>query len=178
MQNAVDILERLIAFPSVSSQSNLTLIQWIRDYLADLGVQSTLVPAPDGQPKANLWASIGPDRPGGIVLSGHTDVVPVEGQPWSGDPFTLSRRDGKLFGRGTCDMKGFIALCLALVPEMLARPLKTPIHFAFSYDEELGCLGGAPGVGLSCRKRLKEPIPCTDDGIGCVKPQERTFEPK
>jgi len=156
MQNAIDILERLISFPSVSSRSNLTLIQWIRDYLGDLGVRATLVPAPDGQAKANLWASIGPDRPGGIVLSGHTDVVPVEDQPWTSDPFELSRRDGKLYGRGTSDMKGFIALCLALVPEMLARPLKTPIHFAFSYDEELGCLG-APHLIAEIGRRFPKP---------------------
>jgi acetylornithine deacetylase len=156
MQRAFDILERLIAFPSVSSQSNLTLIQWIRDYLAELGVVATLVPAPDGQPKANLWATIGPDRPGGIVLSGHTDVVPVEDQPWSSDPFTLIRRDGKFYGRGTSDMKGFIALTLALVPEMLARPLKTPIHLAFSYDEELGCLG-APHLIAELGRRFPKP---------------------
>ncbi|HWA50946.1 MAG TPA: acetylornithine deacetylase [Dongiaceae bacterium] len=156
MQKAYDILERLIAFPSVSSQSNLALIQWIRDYLAELGVAAHLIQAPDGQPKANLWASIGPDRPGGIVLSGHTDVVPVEEQPWSSDPFTMIRRDGKFYGRGTSDMKGFIALCLALVPEILARPLKTPIHFAFSYDEELGCLG-APHLIAELGRRFSKP---------------------
>jgi acetylornithine deacetylase len=156
MQHAFGILERLVAFPSVSSQSNLALIQWIRDYLGDLGVAATLVPAPDGQPKANLWASIGPDRPGGIVLSGHTDVVPVEGQPWSSDPFTLIRRDGRFYGRGTSDMKGFIALALALVPEMLARPLKTPVHLAFSYDEELGCLG-APHLIAELGRRFPKP---------------------
>jgi acetylornithine deacetylase len=156
MQKAFDILERLIAFPSVSSQSNLTLIQWIRDYLAELGVTAHLVQAPDGQPKANLWASIGPDAPGGLVLSGHTDVVPVEGQPWSSDPFTLTRRDGRLYGRGTSDMKTFIALCLALVPEMRVRPLKVPIHFAFSYDEEVGCLG-APHLIAELGKRFPKP---------------------
>jgi acetylornithine deacetylase len=156
MANAIDILERLISFPSVSARSNLDLIQWIRDELARHGVKSDLVPAPDGQPKANLWASIGPDAPGGLVLSGHTDVVPVEGQPWSSDPFTLSQRDGRLYGRGTSDMKGFIALCLALVPEMLARPLKVPIHFAFSYDEEIGCLG-APHLIAELGKRFPKP---------------------
>lgn len=156
MSDAIDILERLISFPSVSARSNLDLIQWIRDHLAGHGVRSDLVPAPDGQPKANLWASIGPDAPGGLVLSGHTDVVPVEGQPWSSDPFTLTQRDGKLFGRGTADMKGFIALCLALVPEMLARPLKVPIHFAFSYDEEIGCLG-APHLIGELGRRFRKP---------------------
>ncbi|HNB26914.1 MAG TPA: acetylornithine deacetylase [Alphaproteobacteria bacterium] len=156
MDQAIAILERLIGFPTVSAQSNLAAIQWIRDYLADLGIASHLVPAPDGQPKANLWATIGPDRPGGIVLSGHTDVVPVEGQPWTSAPFELHRRDGKLYGRGTCDMKGFIALALALVPEMLERPLKTPIHLAFSYDEELGCLG-APSMIAELGRRFPKP---------------------
>jgi acetylornithine deacetylase len=156
MSNAIEILERLVGFPSVSARSNLDLIQWIRGELARHGVKSDLVPAPDGQPKANLWASIGPDAPGSLVLSGHTDVVPVEGQPWSSDPFTLSQRDGRLYGRGTSDMKGFIALCLALVPEMLARPLKVPIHFAFSYDEEIGCLG-APHLIAELGKRFAKP---------------------
>ena len=156
MLNAIDILERLISFPSVSARSNLDLIQWIRDELARHGIKSDLVPAPDGQPKANLWASIGPDAPGGLVLSGHTDVVPVEGQPWSSDPFILTQRDGRLYGRGTSDMKSFIALCLALVPEMLARPLKVPIHFAFSYDEEVGCLG-APHLIAELGKRFPKP---------------------
>jgi acetylornithine deacetylase len=156
MQGAIDILERLVSFASVSARSNLDLIQWVRDYLAGHGIPSDLVPAPDGQPKANLWASIGPAAPGGLVLSGHTDVVPVEGQPWTSDPFTLTQRDGKLFGRGTSDMKSFIALCLALAPEMLARPLKVPIHFAFSYDEEVGCLG-APHLIAELGRRFPKP---------------------
>jgi acetylornithine deacetylase len=156
MAGAIDILERLVGFPSVSARSNLDLIHWIRDHLARQGVASALVPAPDGQPKANLWATIGPDAPGGLVLSGHTDVVPVEGQPWTGDPFVLAQRGGRLYGRGTADMKGFIALCLALVPEMLARPLKVPIHFAFSYDEEVGCLG-APHLIAELGRRFRKP---------------------
>src|SRR5574338_114581 len=127
MDQAIAVLERLIAFPTVSSQSYLAAIQCLRDYLADLGGAAHLVPAPDGQPKANLWATIGPDRPGGIVLSGHTDVVPVEGQPWTSDPFELHRRDGRLYDRDNCDMKGFIALAQVLVPEMLEQPLMTPI---------------------------------------------------
>jgi acetylornithine deacetylase len=156
MIGAIEVLERLVGFASVSARSNLDLIQWIRDYLAGHGIASNLVPAPDGQPKANLWASIGPAAPGGLVLSGHTDVVPVEGQPWTSDPFTLTQRDGRLYGRGTSDMKGFIALCLALVPEMLARPLKVPIHFAFSYDEEVGCLG-APHLIAELGRRFPKP---------------------
>jgi acetylornithine deacetylase len=150
------VLEKLIAFDTVSARSNLALIRWIGDYLAELGVAVDIVPAPDGQPKANLWATIGPKRDGGIVLSGHTDVVPVDGQPWSSDPFVLRDAGARLYGRGTCDMKGFIALCLALVPEMLAKPLKTPLHFAFSYDEEVGCLG-APHLLAAIGTKLPKP---------------------
>ncbi len=155
MADTADILARLIAFDSVSARSNLGVIHWIRDYLAGLGVAAVVVPAADGQPKANLWASIGPDRDGGIVLSGHSDVVPVEGQPWSSDPFTLRDGGDRYFGRGTADMKGFIALALALVPEMLRARLATPIHLAISYDEELGCLGAPTllaGIGRQFRK--------------------------
>ncbi|WP_395014813.1 acetylornithine deacetylase [Dongia sp.] len=153
---AEEILAKLIAFDSVSSRSNLSVIDWIADYLSGQGIQAEIVKAPDGQPKANLWASIGPDRDGGIVLSGHTDVVPVEGQPWSSDPFVLRDGGDRWFGRGTSDMKGFIALCLALVPEMKRRALKTPLHFAFSYDEEIGCLG-APNLIAEIGKRFKKP---------------------
>lgn len=150
------ILERLIAFDTVSARSNLSLINWIGDYLKEHGVAVEIVPAPDGQPKANLWATIGPKRDGGIVLSGHTDVVPVEGQPWTSDPFKLVETDQRFVGRGTSDMKGFIALCLALVPEMAGKPLKTPLHFAFSYDEELGCLG-APHLLKAIGQNLPKP---------------------
>ena len=151
-----EILARLVSFDSVSSRSNLSVIRWIGDYLAELGIPVEILAAPDGQPKANLWATIGPDRDGGIVLSGHTDVVPVEGQPWSSDPFTLRDGGDRWFGRGTSDMKGFIALCLALVPEMQKRDLKTPLHFAFSYDEEVGCLG-APNMIAEIGRKFKKP---------------------
>jgi acetylornithine deacetylase len=151
-----EILAKLIAFDSVSSRSNLSVIDWIAEYLSGHGIKAEIVKAPDGQPKANLWASIGPDRDGGIVLSGHTDVVPVEGQPWSSDPFTLKDGGDRWFGRGTSDMKGFIALCLALVPEMRRRALQTPLHFAFSYDEEIGCLG-APNLIAKIGKRFRQP---------------------
>jgi acetylornithine deacetylase len=154
--SSTEILARLISFDTVSSRSNLALIRWIGDYLAEFGVAVEIVAAPDGEPKANLWASTGPDRDGGIVLSGHTDVVPVEGQPWSADPFTLRDGGDRWFGRGTSDMKGFIALCLALVPEMLRRDLKTPLHFAFSYDEEMGCLG-APNLIAQIGRRFRKP---------------------
>ena len=135
-----EMLERLVAFPSVSSESNLPIIEFIEGYLAEHGVKSWRVYDETGL-KSNLYAQIGPDVEGGAVLSGHTDVVPVIGQAWDTDPFALTEIDGKLFGRGSCDMKGFIATGLALVPEMVAADLKYPIQFALSYDEEVGCIG-------------------------------------
>ncbi|MCF6305969.1 MAG: acetylornithine deacetylase [Rhodobacteraceae bacterium] len=137
---AFEMMEKLIAFPTVSSESNLELIDFVEDYLAGHGVESHRVYDPTGQ-KANLYALIGPNVEGGVVLSGHTDVVPVAGQEWDTDPFVVSERDGKYFGRGTCDMKGFDAICLSLVPEMLAANMKRPIQIALSYDEEVGCVG-------------------------------------
>lgn len=139
-----EMIQRLIAFDTVSRNSNLQLIHYVRDYLAGLGVQSTLVESPDGN-KANLFATVGPQVEGGVVLSGHTDVVPVDGQPWDTDPFTVVEKEGRLYGRGTCDMKAFSAVALAMVPDMLAAGLKRPIHFALSYDEEVGCFG-APAM--------------------------------
>jgi len=140
--NTHEMIHRLVAFETISRQSNLALIEFVQDYLHGHGVASRLVPSDDGQ-RANLYASIGPPLAGGVVLSGHTDVVPVAGQPWHSDPFQVSERDGRLYGRGTSDMKSFIAIALALVPEM--RNLKQPIHLALSYDEEVGCLG-APAI--------------------------------
>ena len=150
-----EMLETLVGFPTVSRDSNLPLIEFVRDYLARHGVDSHLVENADGS-KANLWATIGPDVAGGVVLSGHTDVVPVDGQAWSSDPFTLTERDGRLYGRGTADMKAFQAIALALVPEMLAADLKRPIHLALSYDEEVGCLG-APDMIRDIRARAPAP---------------------
>lgn len=134
------LLARLIGFATVSRDSNLALIGFIRDYLAALGVESELFHNPEGT-KANLFATIGPKNVGGVLLSGHTDVVPVDGQAWTVEPFALSERDGRLYGRGTADMKGFIASVLAAVPAFLAQPLRMPVHLALSYDEEVGCLG-------------------------------------
>lgn len=136
----MEMIERLVGFPTVSSDSNLNLIEFVRDYLAGHGIESRLT-YDDDKRKANLFATIGPDRAGGVVLSGHTDVVPVAGQPWESDPFTLSRRGDKLYGRGTSDMKSFIAIALAAVPTFLKAGLRRPIHLALSYDEELGCFG-------------------------------------
>ena len=139
-------IERLIAFPTVSRDSNLALIECVREYLDDFGIASRLVYDESGG-KANLYATLGPqDRPG-IMLSGHTDVVPVDGQEWTSDPFKLVERDGRLYGRGASDMKSFIAIVLAAVPTFLERPLKTPLHLAFSYDEEVGCTGVRPMIG-------------------------------
>lgn len=143
--DAIAILTRLVAFDTTSRDSNLALIEHVDGLLADLGVASTRVPNHDGT-KANLFATLGPAIAGGIVLSGHTDVVPVDGQPWTSDPWMLTERDGRLYGRGTCDMKGFLALALAAAP-VFAEPgrLQRPIHLALSYDEEVGCLG-APAM--------------------------------
>jgi acetylornithine deacetylase len=140
MTTTITYLERLAAFPTISRDSNLDLIAFVAESLKALGVSSTLVHNEDGR-KANLWATIGPDDRPGIALSGHTDVVPVEGQAWTSDPFVLTRRDGNLYARGSADMKGFIASCLAMAHEAVKRKLNTPIHFAFSYDEEIGCIG-------------------------------------
>lgn len=136
----VDLIRKLVSFDTTSRESNIELIEFVADYLKGHGVDSKII-YDAGREKANLYASIGPTDATGIVLSGHTDVVPVDGQAWSSDPFTVTEKDGKLFGRGTADMKSFIAVALALVPEILARPLEVPIHFALSYDEEVGCLG-------------------------------------
>jgi acetylornithine deacetylase len=140
MPASLALIRRLVAFDTTSRNSNLMLIDDVRDYLSALGIASQLIEDESGK-KANLFATIGPaDRPG-IVLSGHTDVVPVDGQEWSSDPFAVIERDGRLYGRGTCDMKSFIAIVLALAPEFVRAPLAAPIHLAFSYDEEVGCLG-------------------------------------
>ena len=142
---AVEMLAALVAFDTTSRNSNLELIAFVEDYLDQHQVPHYRVDYEGGR-KANLYATIGPDVAGGIVFSGHTDVVPVDGQDWASDPFTLTERDGKLYGRGTCDMKGFIALALALLPRFKQMKLKTPIHFAFSCDEEVGCRGVRPLV--------------------------------
>ncbi len=157
-ERAIGLLERLIAFDTTSSLSNLDLIGWIEGYLADHGVASRLIASDDGA-KANLLATVGPASEGGVVLSGHTDVVPVAGQAWTSDPFVLTRREDKLYGRGTSDMKGFIALALAAVPDLLAAPLKRPVHLAFSYDEEIGCLG-APRMIEEIARELPAPALC------------------
>ncbi len=136
----IPMIRRLVGYDTVSARSNLALIEDVREYLGRHGVAARLVHNGD-RTKANLYATIGPDVPGGVVLSGHTDVVPVEGQKWSSDPFVLAERDGQLYGRGAVDMKSFIAVALALVPAFKERRLKRPIHLFLSYDEEVGCFG-------------------------------------
>ncbi len=142
---ARDLMDRLVGFPTVSRDSNLDLIDFVEDYLSGFGVASTRVPNEDGT-KAALYAHIGPEVDGGVVLSGHTDVVPVDGQAWDTDPFTVTERQGKLYGRGTCDMKGFDALALSAVPLALERGIKRPLQIALSYDEEVGCVGAPPMI--------------------------------
>ena len=140
LARTVEILEKLIAFPTISPDSNLEMIAFMADHLGQLGARVNTFTSPCGT-KANLFATLGPEGDGGIVLSGHSDVVPVAEQDWTSDPFTLAQRDGLLFGRGTCDMKGFIAATLAMAEDYAALDLTRPVHFAFTHDEETGCIG-------------------------------------
>jgi acetylornithine deacetylase len=153
-KSARTILEELVSFPVFGGESNLSIINHIADYLKSYGVTYHMVPNEEGT-KASLHCRIGPAVDGGIILSGHTDVVPVEGQPWDTDPFVLTEKEGKLYARGSCDMKGFIACVLANVPKMLEADLKKPIYFAFSYDEEIGCLA-APDLVKDINKTYSE----------------------
>lgn len=146
-----DILSQLVSFDTTSRDSNLPLIEWVEGFLTPLGAELVRVPSADGK-KSNLWARFGPDKPGGIVLSGHTDVVPVDGQPWVTDPFGMVEADGKWFARGTTDMKGFIALALAHAETFSRLSLTSPVHFAFSYDEEIGCAGVEPMIAEIARR--------------------------
>ncbi len=154
-ERAISLLGRLVAFDTTSHLSNLRLIAFVEDYLAQLGVASRRVGNGDGE-KCSLFATIGPDVRGGVVLSGHTDVVPTAGQPWSSDPYAMVERDGRLYGRGTCDMKGFLALALAAAQDLSKADLKRPVHLAFSYDEEVGCLG-APDLIRALAGAVAEP---------------------
>jgi acetylornithine deacetylase len=157
-QKSLEVLEALVGFDTTSRNTNLPLIAWIEQYLDKLGVAHQRIPSPH-EPKSNLWATIGPKDVPGFILSGHTDVVPVDGQEWSSDPFKLTRKNGRVYGRGSTDMKGFVACCLAAVPDMLKANLAQPFHLAFSYDEEVGCVGArdiAAHVGTSAVK----PIAC------------------
>lgn len=151
------ILGDLIAFPTVSTDSNLAMIAYLADRLESLGARVDTFADPTGA-KGNLFATLGPEGDGGIVLSGHTDVVPVEDQDWSSDPFEMIERDDRLFGRGTCDMKGFIAASLAMAERFTTLPLKRPLHFAFTHDEETGCIGGQALVAELVAQGLKPAV--------------------
>ena len=152
------MIERLIAFDTTSRNSNLELIHYVRGYLAEEGVESHLTHDAGGC-KANLYATLGPgDRPG-IALSGHTDVVPIDDQDWSSDPWTVVEQNGRLHGRGTCDMKSFVAVALVHVPRFLERGLETPIHLCLSYDEEIGCVGVRGLLAFLARQPVK-PLAC------------------
>ena len=155
LKTATQILGELIAFETVSSDSNLAIIDYIAQRLDDAGA-TTWTQRDDAGTKANLFATIGPGSEGGIVLSGHTDVVPVTDQDWSSDPFEMVRRDDRLFGRGTCDMKGFIACALAMAPAIDGAKLNRPLHFAFTYDEEVGCIG-AQNLAVDLKARNVKP---------------------
>ncbi|OQW75752.1 MAG: acetylornithine deacetylase [Proteobacteria bacterium ST_bin13] len=153
---ATAILEQLIAFDTTSRESNLALVSHVEALLSGLGIASYRVMNAEGT-KANLYATLGPMVAGGVVLSGHTDVVPVDGQDWTSDPWTLTQRGDRFYGRGTCDMKGFLALALAAAPDILAARLERPVHLAFSYDEEVGCLG-APSMIRELVRNLPAPM--------------------
>jgi acetylornithine deacetylase len=153
--SAAELLARLVHFDTTSHKSNLALVAFVEDYLAQHGLASQLVSSADAT-KASLYASIGPAGVPGVALSGHTDVVPVEGQAWSSDPFVLTEREGRLYGRGAADMKGFLACVLAAVPDFVQRKLAVPIHLVFSYDEEVGCIGVRPLIA-EIRRRFVTP---------------------
>ena len=158
LQSSKDILTALVGFDTVSRNSNLDLIAWVEGYLDKHGVKHERIYDETGK-KSNLWATLGPADVPGFILSGHTDVVPVDDQNWTDSPFKLTERDGKLYGRGSTDMKGYVACCLAAVPDMLNANLKKPLHLAFSYDEEVGC-SGVRGMIAKIPERPAKPIAC------------------
>src|SRR3954469_15116041 len=154
----VELTSKLVSFETISDRSNLALVDFIADYLASHGVDCIRLPNADGSKEA-LFATIGPSDRGGVCLSGHLDVVPTAGQAWSSPPFEPRVADGRLYGRGTCDMKGFVATALALVPEFRSADLATPIHLCFSYDEEITCYGSLDAIRRFGRD-LPMPIAC------------------
>jgi acetylornithine deacetylase len=156
--NSVQILDKLIAFPTVSSESNLDLIRFVAELLDGRGIKYEIIGSPDGR-KANLFATIGPDDTSGVLLSGHVDVVPIEGQEWTVSPFEMTQRNGRLYGRGTADMKGFVACALSACLRAAEKKLKTPMHLALSYDEEIGCMGVHSLLSM-LQKASKRPLLC------------------
>ena len=152
--SSAEMMRRLVGYDTTSRESNLDLIEFVQDYLDRWGVESELVHDVTRK-KANLYATLGPPDRGGIMLSGHTDVVPVDGQSWDSDPFELDEHEGRFYGRGSADMKGFIAAVLAKLPDFLAQPLETPLHLALTYDEEVGCLGVRTLIAALKRRPVK-----------------------
>ena len=155
LETATAILSDLVAFPTVSSDGNLAIIDHLACLLSDAGARVDIY-ANDAGTKANLYATLGPDAPGGILLAGHTDVVPITDQVWASNPFEMTVRDARLYGRGTCDMKGFIAAAVAMAPTFARSAVRRPLHFAFTYDEEVGCIGAA---ALADRLRARDDRP-------------------
>ncbi len=166
--SARDLIARLIAFDTTSRESNLALIDFVRDYLDGWGIASELYFDHDRR-KADLYATIGPDDRSGLMLSGHTDTVPVDGQAWDSDPFTVTPRDGKLYARGSSDMKSFIAVALSQVPTFAAAKLKTPLHLALSYDEEVGCTGVRDLIADLGRRPIRP--------LGCIVGEPTSMTP-
>jgi len=154
LDHTTELLSRLISYPTISDQSNLDMIAELSERLGDAGARVDVWYDETGA-KANLFATLGPEGDGGIVLSGHTDVVPVADQEWTSDPFIAETRDDKVYGRGSCDMKGFIAACVALAPYFAQRARHRPVHFAFTYDEETGCFGGQALIESLREKALR-----------------------
>ena len=152
--SALEILEKLVSFPTVSDRSNLELIDWVEEYLNSFHIETYRKYNEDSD-KASLFAHVGPQIEGGVVLSGHTDVVPVEGQDWDTDPWTLTEKNNKLYGRGSCDMKGFNALAIWAMVEGHKSNLKRPLQIALSYDEEVGCIGAPPMIDEMIKKLPK-----------------------
>jgi acetylornithine deacetylase len=177
-QRTIEILEALVGFDTTSRNSNLALVEWIEAYLDRVGVAHERITDETGI-KANVWATIGPLGVPGTILSGHTDVVPVDGQSWSTDPFRLTERNGRLYARGAADMKGFDACCLAAVPDIVAARLARPIHLALSYDEEVGCVG-VRGVIARLERGKVKPAACfvgepTEMGVVIGHKGQRSF---
>ena len=173
---SLDILGALIAFDTTSDRSNLAAVEYIAGLLEGTGISATLIRSPDGQ-KANLFATVGPETPGGVILSGHSDVVPIDGQVWTVDPWKLMERDGKLYGRGTADMKGFLATALAVVTSFPADELLRPLHLAISYDEEIGCFG-VPSLIDCIREQAPRPhavIVGEPTGMAVVNAHKATY---
>ncbi|WP_028033896.1 acetylornithine deacetylase [Chelativorans sp. J32] len=172
-----EILGKLVAFPTVSSDSNLELIAYAADLLSDAGA-TLLLSRDDSGTKANLFATLGPAGNGGIVLSGHTDVVPADPSEWTSDPFTLTERGGRLYGRGTCDMKGFIAAALAMAPRFAELDLARPLHFALTYDEEIGCFGARALVGEIANAGIRPSVAIIGEptGMGVIEGHKGCYE--